>query len=292
MVVVDELSDERLARRSTSMDVSSAGPRERETTRSAPSVVAHRGASAELAEHTEEAYALAIAQGADGLECDVRLTADGHLVCHHDPTLERTSDGRGRFADRTLADLRRLDWSSPAGGPLTLRRLFELAADAGRRVEVAVETKHPTRYAGEVERQVVDLADWFGWARDGRDGTPSPVRVMSFSGRAVRRVRRMAPDLTTVLLVGHRPRWAARGTGRLPAGAHVLGPGVRVLRDHPGWVQQVRDAGHPVHVWTVDRPEDVDLCLEHDVQAIITNRPREVAARLRTGRDGYTLGRE
>ncbi|GAB4066307.1 glycerophosphodiester phosphodiesterase [Angustibacter speluncae] len=255
-------------------------------------MVAHRGASHELPEHTEEAYALAIAQGADGLECDVRLTADGHLVCHHDPTLDRTSDGRGRFADRTLADLRRLDWSSPAGGPLTLRRLFELAADAGRRVEVAVETKHPTRYAGEVERQVVDLADWFGWASDAADGTPSPVRVMSFSARAVGRVRAMAPDLTTVLLVDDRPRWAARRPTRLPAGAHVLGPGVHVLREHPDWVRQVREAGHDVHVWTVDRPEDVDLCLEHGVQAIITNRPSEVRGRLTRAREGYPLGRE
>jgi glycerophosphoryl diester phosphodiesterase len=274
------------------MDVSSANRREHETTRSTPSVVAHRGASHELPEHTEEAYALAIEQGADGLECDVRLTADGHLVCHHDPTLERTSDGRGRFADRTLAELRRLDWSSPAGGPLTLRRLFELAADAGRRVEVAVETKHPTRYAGEVERQVVDLADWFGWASDGRDGRPSPVRVMSFSALAVRRVRRMAPDLTTVLLVDRRPRWARRGSTRLPAGAHVLGPGVHVLRDHPDWVRSVREAGHPLHVWTVDRPEDVTLCLDHGAEAIITNRPSEVRERLDRTHHGYTLGRE
>ncbi len=273
------------------MDVSSDSPRQGQTAASTPMVVAHRGASHELPEHTEEAYALAIAQGADGLECDVRLTADGHLVCHHDATLERTTDGRGRFADRTLADLRRLDWSSPAGGPLTLRRLLELAADAGRRVEVAVETKHPNRYAGEVERQVVDLADWFGWASDGRDGTPSPVRVMSFSARAVGRVRQLAPDLTTVLLVDHRPRWSRRGSTRLPADAHALGPGVQVLRDHPDWVRSVREAGHPLHVWTVDHAEDVALCLDHGVQAIITNRPSEVRGRLNGTHGGYTSGR-
>ena len=52
--------------------------------RSLPLVFAHRGASAERPEHTEEAYKLAISQGADGLECDVRLTRDGHLVCVHD----------------------------------------------------------------------------------------------------------------------------------------------------------------------------------------------------------------
>jgi glycerophosphoryl diester phosphodiesterase len=58
-------------------------------------VVAHRGASAHLAEHTLAAYELAIEQGADGVECDVRLSRDGHLVCVHDRTVNRTSSWRG-----------------------------------------------------------------------------------------------------------------------------------------------------------------------------------------------------
>ena len=202
------------------------------TTEGHVEVVAHRGASHERPEHTEEAYVLAIEQGADALECDVRLTADGHLVCHHDPVLDRTSSGRGRLSGRTLAQLRELDWDSPAGGPLTLERLFELAADAGRPVGLAVETKHPVRYAGEVERQVVDLADRFGWVRPG-----SPVRVMSFSVAAVARVRRFAPDLTTVLLVDAVPRWARFApAGYLPAGVPVLGAGQHLLASAPRWV--------------------------------------------------------
>ena len=58
-------------------------------------VVAHRGSSADVPEHTLAAYEQAVADGADALECDVRLTADGHLVCVHDRRIDRTSDGRG-----------------------------------------------------------------------------------------------------------------------------------------------------------------------------------------------------
>ena len=61
-------------------------------------MVAHRGASGDRPEHTLAAYELALAQGADGLECDVRLTRDGHLVCVHDRTIDRTSTGPGSSA--------------------------------------------------------------------------------------------------------------------------------------------------------------------------------------------------
>ena len=70
-----------------------------------PQVVAHRGSSAEEPEHTLKAYLLAIDVGADALECDVRMTADGHMVCVHDRRVNRTSDGRGRVSPLELAEL-------------------------------------------------------------------------------------------------------------------------------------------------------------------------------------------
>ena len=82
-----------------------------------PFVVAHRGASADRPEHTLAAYELALREGADGVECDVRLTRDGHLVCVHDRRVDRTSTGSGLVSEMTLAELRRLDfgaWHSSA----------------------------------------------------------------------------------------------------------------------------------------------------------------------------------
>src|SRR5262245_62420824 len=77
-----------------------------------PLVVAHRGASFENAEHTLGAYVKALDAGAEGLECDVRLTADGHLVCVHDRDLRRTASSRGVVSTMELADLNELDFAS------------------------------------------------------------------------------------------------------------------------------------------------------------------------------------
>ena len=71
-------------------------------------MVAHRGASADRPEHTLAAYELALQEGADGVECDVRLTRDGHLVCVHDRRVDRTSTGTGLVSEMTLAQLRRI----------------------------------------------------------------------------------------------------------------------------------------------------------------------------------------
>src|SRR5881409_2356806 len=83
--------------------------------RDRPKVYAHRGSSAAFAEHTKAAYLQALADGADGVECDVHLTRDQHVVLLHDANLDRTSDGTGPVADRTLEELRRLDFSSWKG---------------------------------------------------------------------------------------------------------------------------------------------------------------------------------
>ena len=82
------------------------------TSERGPLVIAHRGSSAAVAEHTVGAYRQAIAEGADGLECDVRLSADGELVCLHDRTLERTGGSTGIVSSMTLTKLRAVDWGA------------------------------------------------------------------------------------------------------------------------------------------------------------------------------------
>ncbi|MDX6331534.1 MAG: glycerophosphoryl diester phosphodiesterase [Streptomycetaceae bacterium] len=271
-------------------------------------VVAHRGASEDAPEHTLAAYLKAIEDGADALECDIRLTADGQLVCVHDRRVNRTSNGRGAVSAMELADLAELDFGSwkvtPAGrghgrtsddslrslldsdaeAPdlelsrvLTLERLLELVTDTGRRVELAIETKHPTRWAGQVEDRLIELLAHFGLTKPA-GGERSQVRVMSFSSRSLRRVRIAAPELPTVFLMQYvLPR---HRDGRLPAGVHIAGPSIRILRANPGYVARLHRAGHRVHVWTVNEPGDVELCVRLGVDAIITNRPRQVLSQL------------
>ena len=266
-------------------------------------VVAHRGASEEAPEHTLAAYKKAIEDGADALECDVRLTADGHLVCVHDRRVNRTSNGRGAVSALELADLATLDFGSWKGrdsrttrdeepdwehlpedredtSVLTLERLLELVADAGRRVELAIETKHPTRWAGQVEERLLVLLKRFGLDAPA-SAADSPVRVMSFSARSLHRVRAASPTLPTVYLLQFlSPRLR---DGRLPAGVRIAGPSIRIVRNHPAYIERLKNAGHQVHVWTVNEPEDVDLCVDLGIDAIITNRPGAVLSQLGRG---------
>jgi glycerophosphoryl diester phosphodiesterase len=255
-----------------------------------PQVVAHRGASAVRAEHTLGAYVQALDEGADALECDVRLTADGHLVCVHDRRIDRTTNARGVVSTMTLNELNELDaasWMTPWADlddeaeeldqdltrVLTLQRLCEVVRDYDRVVDLAIETKHPTRYAGLVERRLVELLDGFGWA-----GKGSPARIMSFSGVALTRVQRLAPELEVVLLIEGSVSWKVT-RGILNPG-WIAGPGIRDLRTRRKLGRRLREAGHRIQVWTVNTPEDLELCMELGVEAIITDRPAPILALL------------
>nr|WP_121001124.1 glycerophosphodiester phosphodiesterase family protein [Saccharothrix australiensis] len=219
-----------------------------------PELVAHRGASHARPEHTLAAYELAIAEGADGVECDVRLTRDGHLVCVHDRSIDRTSGGSGVVSALTLAELRRHDFGSWHGGEpasvLTFDELLGLVADSG--VRLFVETKHPVRYGGAVERRVAAALA----------AHPVDAVMMSFSAAAVRRFKALAPATPTVLLFGRA--WPER----LPPFADFAGPGVHLLRKHPA-----RGAG--TYCWTVDEADDIALCVERGVRFLATNNPAQ-----------------
>lgn len=268
-----------------------------------PLVIAHRGASSDVAEHTLPAYERAIEIGADGLECDVRLTRDGHLVCVHDRTVNRTSNGRGVVSELELSTLAELDFQSwrdelpgsadellgvvpdrmapDSTSVLTLQTLLSVVADAGRPLKLLIETKHPTRYGGLVEQELVRLLRRFGWADQLRRGVPAdqqPVTIMSFASVALRRVRLLAPAMPLVLLLD-RPSALRRG-GSLPTGVHTAGPGIRALQSEPGYVARAHAAGNRVYSWTVDEPADVELARELGIDAIITNRPAQVRRQL------------
>ncbi len=250
--------------------------------RDRPQVVAHRGASESNAEHTLGAYLAALDQGAEAVECDVRLTADGHLVCVHDRDLRRTASTDAIVSTMELAALDELDfaqWKNPwaelddeadprdpeLSKVLTLRRLFETVAEYPRRVDLAIETKHPTRFGGLVEKRLVELLGQFGWL-----GTDSPARVMSFSAIALKRIERLAPVIDVVHLIDRPGDWIrARPVARPD---WIAGPGIKLVREHPKLILKIAQHSR-VHCWTVNRLEDVELCRELGIEAVITDRP-------------------
>ncbi len=250
-------------------------------------VIAHRGSSRDLPEHTLGAYLRAIAEGADALECDVRLTADSHLVCVHDRRVDRTSNGSGPVSTLELATLQGLDFGSwklahgtdpemPDADPerdrlLTLHRLIDTVMNCGREVGLLIETKHPTRYAGQVERELAKVLAEFGLNRAHVPGRPH-VRLMSFSQVAISRMRQLCPLVPLVYLMEDVvPRRFRDGT--LPKGVQIAGLHMAIVRRWPESVTRAHDRGHPVYVWTVDDEADIEMCLELGVEAIITNRP-------------------
>ena len=265
-------------------------------------VVAHRGSSASHAEHTLGAYELALQEGADALECDVRLTRDGVLVCVHDRRIDRVSDGRGVLSTLELAELNELDfasWKARQGDPLleaaweeaeqdperrsvlTLERLLQLALDhkgpGGRPVELHIETKHPTRYGGLVERSLVDLLARYGLAAP-LSRSVSPVTVMSYAATSLRRMHGLAPLIPTVYLMDRVP--VRYRDGSLPAQVRSAGLALEAVKRHPRYVERLHDRGHRLHVFTVDDVADVDLMLDLGVDVIISNRPDRVRRRL------------
>jgi glycerophosphoryl diester phosphodiesterase len=269
-----------------------------------PEIVAHRGVTAEAAEHTLAAYRQAADIGADAVECDVRMTRDGVLVCVHDRQIRHTSNGRGIVSALHLDELEQYQFGPRRGGRrrsrwaddeiisvndepdvenglvLTLERLLDYITASPGTVRLAIETKHPTRHARKVEEALAACLQRFGlltaqgparWA-----GEPA-VRMMSFSQLAVRRMADLAPGMPTVQLIGKRLR-PVRGE-LLQSTSMAVGPSIALLRADPAYVADAHAAGKQVHVWTVNRPADMDFVRDLGVDVIITDHPDEALRR-------------
>jgi glycerophosphoryl diester phosphodiesterase len=277
-----------------------------------PLVYAHRGASAQFAEHTRAAYLQALAEGADGVECDVHLTRDQHIVLLHDANLDRTSTGTGPVGDRTLEELRELDFSSWKGARipveygaaseqlLTLPELLDILEAEGREIGLAIELKHPSPYQLRLEDTVLRVLEARGWEAEGSRLGNIKVSFMSFDADAVRyllghvaaehvcmlvddiQVEEIRTDLALGRLTGGAvanvlKAAQAEAEEILDAGrAGIAGPGIGYVRDHPNRVRQWLADGRRLRVWTVDEAEDVEHCLAIGIQEITTNRPAYV----------------
>lgn len=275
---------------------------------------AHRGSSHAYAENTRAAYLQAIRDGADGIECDVHLSADGHVVCHHDAVLGRTSDGEGHVRELTLAQLRGFDYSGwkgaqippELGGPgeqfCTLEDLVRIAQGAQRPLELAVETKHQDGDDPRLEAAVMDVLESLGFDRaTGRVGDVS-VSFMSFEPRAVERLLELVPRERVCTLIEDKeqgweddalldPEAAAAGPGEyrrhfvgsaraLDQGrAGLIGPGVDFVRQHEDAVRRWlgRASGR---IWTVDLLDDARYLAGLGVSELTSNRPAQLRAEL------------
>jgi glycerophosphoryl diester phosphodiesterase len=290
-----------------------------------PLVFAHRGASAAFAEHTRAAYLQAIADGADGVECDVHLTRDQHAVLIHDANLDRTSDGTGPVADRTLAELRLLDFSSWKGARipekygakseqlLTLPELLNILRGSGRPMRLAIELKHPSPFQLKLEDRVLDVLRREGWDAATSSLDNVTVSFMSFSPDSVKHLLRAVPaehlcqlvddidvdEIRDELSLGHLAGGAVANVMKAAQleGERILdecvvglaGPGIMYVREHARNVQRWLESGRRFRVWTVDTERDVALCQGLGIHEITTNKPARVLAQLQSSEQQVQL---
>ncbi len=236
-----------------------AGPR--------PLIVAHRGASFAAPENTLAAFRAAVEMGADAIELDVQRCADGHLVVFHDSTLDRTTDSRGRLAERSLTELKRLDagrWFAPGFAGERIPALEEVLQAVPRHVILFVELKVselPPVLAAGIEEQVA------GALSEG--GRLAASVVSSFDPACLGRVKAVMPQACCGLLFESDPQ--RHLSVALDIGVDALHPHWTVISD--SLLQAARRHGLAVAAWTVDEPQVIARLARAGVDAIITNRP-------------------
>jgi glycerophosphoryl diester phosphodiesterase len=244
-----------------------------------PQIAAHRGGSLLWPENSLLAFRKSVELGVHYLEFDVHLTKDGELVVIHDPTLDRTTTGRGPVREQTLAELRLARLKDAQGavtseGMPTLDEVLELAAHAKRRLllEIKVDDRRQ-RYPGIEEKVLAAL--------DRRMMTPFTV-VMAFEAETWRRVLELRPGMLTAAL--YSPRMVQNRPGGLAAVAdEAKAAGVAFLGLHqalvtPDALALARARGFKVGAWTVNEPDAIRRIVEVGPDVVISDRPDLVKA--------------
>ena len=233
-----------------------------------PLVFAHRGASAHAPENTLAAFELALAHGANGVELDVKLSADGEVVVIHDATIDRTTGEKGHVSKLTLAALRELDagsfFSEEFRGEKipTLAEVFETI---GRRTLINVElTNYSTRNDG-LANKVCDLVKRFG--------LEERILFSSFLSSNLERTRGLLPDVPRGLLaLGGWMGWWARSFGFNFGDYQALHPNLDDVT--PQQVARVHRLKRRVLVWTVNTSDDMRRLISWGVDGIFTDEPK------------------
>ena len=237
-----------------------------------PIILAHRGSSAYAPENTMDAFALAIEQGADGIELDVHLTADGQVVVCHDDTIHRMSEGSGVVEELTYAQLRQHNFSTglpgydtPTYAPL-LSEVLTLFEPTEMIINIEIKSS-PTSYP-QLEEKTVALVLASSMA--------SRILYSSFNHDSMVYVKSIDPAAQVALLYAERLTRAWEYAHMI--GCDALHPHFRSISQE--MVSASQAAGVDVNVWTVDGPEDITTMINMGVHGIITNKP-DVALDLR-----------
>lgn len=238
-------------------------------------VVAHRGASVEQPENTIEAFEAAMDAGADAVEFDVRMTADGVAVVMHDPDVSRTTDGVGLVSEMTLEDVRRLLIAVPGGGAAGVPTLEEALACLSGRAAADIEIKNlPGEPDFTPDREPAVEATLAALDSVGFSGE---VIVSSFNPASIAHSRALRPDVPTGLLTEYEVD-ADEASRRAAADGHpwILPFVLKVLEASDGFAERVHAEGALLGVWIADDPETARRLFAMGADAVATNDPRAI----------------
>ena len=227
--------------------------------------IAHRGFSGRYPENTMLAFEKAVEAGADGIELDVHLSADGVPVIIHDEWTDRTAGVAGTVKDMTLAELRELDFSATFRGKYgvnripTLEEYFELAKDSGILTNIELKTSVFT-YPG-IEEKVLELIDRFELR--------SRIWISSFNHYSVLYMQKLAPDMPYGFLEESR----IIDMAAYCAAHHVQAVNPEFHMVDEAFMEDANAHGIAVNVWTVNEKEDMRRMKELGVGMSIGNFP-------------------
>lgn len=231
-------------------------------------VWAHRGASGYAPENTLEAFQLALEMKADGVELDVQMTRDGHLVVAHDEWIDRVSNGSGYIKDYTLAELKQLDFGKalPEFGIAripTLEEVYDLLKKSDLYINLEIKTGR-IFYKGLEERLL---------ALEKHMNMQERILYSSFNHYSLKRIKALEPRVRTGLLYSDGIfEVAVYGAG---LGVEALHPAYSNLQ-YPEFAKQAIKYGLSVNVWTINTEEEVTECMRQGVNAVITNYPDQM----------------
>lgn len=226
---------------------------------------AHRGASAYAPENTLEAFQLAAVQGAHGVELDVQMTKDGHVVVIHDERIDRVSTGTGFVKDYTLEELKKFCFHKthpeyPDVVIPTLNQVLELLKPSCMTVNIELKTSI-FRYEG-IEEKVIHMVKEMGME--------DRILYSSFHHPSLLEIKNINPAAKTGLL--YCDGWIDVPSYAEKIGVDALHPALYHMQYKP-FIQEAKAKHLPLHVWTVDEEEYIWYLMEHQVEAIITNKP-------------------
>lgn len=233
-----------------------------------PWVIAHRGDSAYFPENTLAAFEGGVAAGADALELDVRLTADGHAIVFHDDELQRTTNGQGRVEDRDLAALQRLDagsWFAPTFRSERIPTLKDVLERFGDRCALDLELKASP---GETPERLDTLAREVARLVEARGTTPS-ILISSFSSALLAAVRRTLPATSRLLLWEDAVEREAMANEA--KALDVVGLGLDVAVADAPLIDSFHDTSHAVLLFTVNEASAMRASLESGADGLFTN---------------------